>query len=446
LAQGFSATDLSCVGWGCDRTATFAMAPKLSGQGAKKRTLNAMKCKAVGGNSIVRQVNKRGTGLKFNATSYDMISRFTGQTRIKYGPNPKMPGSKSFDRYKKYQNCKTVGDALKYCKPADLLWEYERGDLKVLGGPMSDKPACMNPDSKDPAIKILAKFRGPRGCSIAMDPAIRAKLSKLASAFGMDLDQLHEEAGKQCNSESADIQTQRVIANEMARRKLDSLKVTDKVADKAVHEVLQIWGFAENSNRLNVMPEGVTSVHSDTLGVLRMRDGTYRIFDPTTRYEHVTRLLCRWFTDNKGKDFPSDFAFTGININSNYAGRRHRDANNEGPSAIKAIGNFSGGKLSYFPKDVKVPGRCEVTELDPKESISLDISKSFTLFNGNNAHGVQPFEGNRFSLVFFTTSKFTKVLEKERDTLTRLGFVFPTPESMKRVMDFAKKTDLSRAR
>merc|ERR1712014_238641 len=177
-----------------------------------------------------------------------------------------------------------------------------------------------------------------------------------------------------------------------------------------------------------------------------MRDGTYRIFDPTTRYEYVTRLLCRWFHDNKGKEIPSDFGFTGINVNSNYAGRRHRDANNEGPSAIKAIGKFSGGKLDYFPKDVKVAGRCDVTELDPKEFISLDISKSFTLFNGTNAHGVQPFQGDRFSLVFFTTSKFTKIKDKEMDTLKKLGFAIPTEKSMEKVKDIIADLDVTRAK
>merc|ERR1719436_2398338 len=108
----------------------------------------------------------------------------------------------------------------------------------------------MNPDSTDPAIRTLAKFRGPHGCSIAMDPAVREKLSKLASAFGMDLDQIHEEAGKQCNSESADIQTARIIANEVARRKL---AIGMKLSDKDVVEVLSVWGFAENDTRLNVL-------------------------------------------------------------------------------------------------------------------------------------------------------------------------------------------------
>merc|ERR1711990_1139516 len=130
-----------------------------------------------------------------------------------------------------------------------------------------------------------------------MDPTIRNRLTSLAKQYGMDLDKIHEEAGKQCNSESADIQTARIVANEMARRKLDGGK---KIIDADIVDVLSIWGFPENETRLNVLPEGVKSVHSDTLGVLRMRDGTYRIFDPTTRYEHVTKLLCSWFQSSKG--------------------------------------------------------------------------------------------------------------------------------------------------
>jgi len=390
-----------------------------------------------------KEHNKRGTGLKFNAASYDLISRFTGKTRIKYAPNPKTPGSKSFDRYAKYEAAKTVADALKHCKPADLLWEYERGYLKVLGGPMADKPACMSAPSDDPAIKILAKFRGPQGCSIKMDPEVRKKLELLSKEYGMDLDQIHEEAGKQCNSESADIQTARIISNEMARRKLATGK---KLSDSDVVDVLSIWGFPENDTRNNVMPEGVKTVHSDTLGVLRMRDGTYRIFDPTKRYEHVTKMLCQWFLTNKGSEIPDEFGFTGININHNYAGRRHRDNGNEGPSAIKAIGSFTGGKLNYFPLDVKKPGRRDVDTLEPKESIALDLSQQFALFNGNNAHGVQPFSGNRFSLVFFTTSKFFKIKEQEMDTLTKLGFKVPEIKSTDKVKAISAKQDAARAK
>lgn len=388
--------------------------------------------------SKLRQHTERGKGLKFNLESYDIISRLTSKSKIKYAPNPKTPGSKSFDRYKRYQNAKTVGEALKHCKPADLLWEYERNYLKILGGPMADRPACMSPPSSDPVIQTLAKFRGPNGCSIKMDPELRKKLTKYSKIYGMDLDAIHEEAGKQCNSESADIQTARIIANEMAKRKLASKSTP---SEKDVVDVLQVWGFAENDTRLNVLPEGVKFIHSDTLGVLRLRNGTYRIFDPTIRYEHVTKLICSWFLASKGKDIPEDFGFTGININHNYAGRRHRDGNNEGPSAIKALGKFTGGKLNYFPKDVKKPGRIDVAQLDPKDSMAFDLSKEFHFFNGNNAHGVQPFKGERFSLVFFTTGGFWKMQEKEVSNLKRLGFRVPTVKTIAKVKGISTMRD-----
>jgi len=416
------------------------MAPKLLEKKQKKQATKKQKTiSKLGGKTI----GARGFGLKFNASTYDYISRFTGKTRIKYVPNPKTPGSKSFDRYKKYQNSKTIGEALKHCKPADLLWEYDRGYYKVLGGPMAAKPACLSPPSDDPAVQILAKFRGPNGASIKMDPDVRKRLSGAAKEYGMDLDKIHEDAGKQCNSESADIQTGRVLADERARRMLASGK---KTTEQDVVNVLDIWGFAENAGRLNVMPEGVKFVHSDTLGILKIRNGTYRIFDPTTRYENVTKLITKWFDENKGKDIPSDFGFTGININHNYAGRRHRDNGNEGPSVIKALGKFTGGTLDYFPKDVKKPGRCDVTELDRKDSISLDLSKKCALFNGNNAHGVQPFKGDRYSLVFFTTSKWYKMKEKERKTLTKLGFKVNSQPGMDKVKQLSKKQDAERAK
>merc|ERR1719305_1393884 len=101
----------------------------------------------------------------------------------------------------------------------------------------------MGPPNSDKSVQILAKFRGPQGCSIKIDPEVRKKLATYAKRYGMDLDQIHEEAGKQCNSESADIQTARVVANEMARRKLAS---AGRLRDEDVVEVLSVWGFAEN--------------------------------------------------------------------------------------------------------------------------------------------------------------------------------------------------------
>merc|ERR1711920_832755 len=135
-----------------------------------------------------------------------------------------------------------------------------------------------------------------------------------------------------------------------------------------------------------------------------------------------------------------------MGINCNYAARRHRDNSNEGPSAIKAIGKFSVGQLDYFPKDTKAPNRCEVTALDANQSVCFDVSKKFVLFNGNNAHGVRKFKGNRYSLVFFTTAKFRKIKKKEVDILKKLGFKIPTMREMNIVKAVSNKLDKTRAK
>merc|ERR1719442_32210 len=100
--------------------------------------------------------------------------------------------------------------------------------------------------------------------------------------------------------------------------------------------------------------------------------------------------------------------------------------------------------LDYFPLDVKKPGRTQVDALDAKESITMDLSKNFVMFNGNNAHGVRPFSGDRFSLVFFTTSNFQKVDEKNMSKLKSLGFKVPSLKTMGRVKEISKKEDESR--
>merc|ERR1719323_94826 len=85
-------------------------------------------------------------------------------------------------------------------------------------------------------------------------------------------------------------------------------------------------------------------------------------------------------------------------------------------------------------------------ELDAKESIVLDLSKEFVMINGNNAHGVQPFEGDRFSLVFFTTAKFPDIRYEEIETLKELGFKLPTVKGMDEVKRISKAQDEFRAK
>ena len=193
-------------------------------------------------------------------------------------------------------------------------------------------------------------------------------------------------------------------------------------------EVLELWGYCHNVGKINVMREGAKYVYSDTIGCIKQRTGTVNATPPTRRYPNFPRLLCQWLKDQDC--IPNDFVCTAINLNANYAGKRHRDANNEGPSVIKAFGNFTGGRLSYWPKDIVKP-RCGVETLDEKDSVTHDISKAATLFDGNRAHEVENFIGDRYSVVFFfTASAYIRAQESEVKFLKSCGFPWPTPASL----------------
>eukprot|EP00811_Abedinium_folium_P000495 NODE_10453_length_1350_cov_23.103025.p2 GENE.NODE_10453_length_1350_cov_23.103025~~NODE_10453_length_1350_cov_23.103025.p2 ORF type:complete len:280 (-),score=99.78 NODE_10453_length_1350_cov_23.103025:267-1106(-) len=263
----------------------------------------------------------------------------------------------------------------------------------------------------------------------------RARVTKMAADLGVEIetDEQLEVAGIH---ECADLRTERRVADEFARKKLSSHK---KIKDDDVTEVLRLWGFGMNVGRLNVLPKGRRWVYSDTLGVLRRRMGDWGITPPTLHYPNVVKLLLRWLQDNK-LPLACKFVCTSINVNANYAAITHRDQNNEGPSVIKAFGDFTGGKLQYWPKDTHVP-RPRVDLLKQSDAQSLDIKKATTVFDGNNAHGVEPFEGERFSIVYFTARGYGKAKPEHSKYATSLGFPWPTPKDMTTLKKMVKTHD-----
>ena len=348
--------------------------------------------------------------------------QFQPGTCIKYKPNPTRPGSISVTRYAAYENSKTVGEALKAgARVADFLWELERGMYQLLGKTRSEAEDvhAIGQKAYDNCKHVLASFNGPNGLALNIrDPraeqeleredAWRAKRLSRCEAMALDLGLPVESSAEiEASTESADIRLQRRVADAISAKKLqDAVKCSKKIIDADVGEVLELWGYCQNVGRINVMREGVKYVYSDTIGCIKQRTGTVNATPPTRRYPNFPRLLCQWLKDQDC--IPNDFVCTAINLNANYAGKRHRDANNEGPSVIKAFGNFTGGRLSYWPKDIVKP-RCDVETLDEKDSVTYDISKAATLFDGNRAHEVENFIGDRYSVVFFSRPVLTSV-------------------------------------
>ena len=86
--------------------------------------------------------------------------------------------------------------------------------------------------------------------------------------------------------------------------------------------------------------------------------------------------------------YPREFKFSTIQYNYNCRAAKHIDSNNAGNSVIIGIGDYTGGRLIVYDENDK-----------PQY---YDIKHKFLRFNGSKFyHEVEPYQGNRLTLVFF---------------------------------------------
>ena len=86
---------------------------------------------------------------------------------------------------------------------------------------------------------------------------------------------------------------------------------------------------------------------------------------------------------------------------------------------IVACGDYKGGCLKYFPMD---DGKMAIDLLDEKDSDVRNINCTPFYFDGTKAHGTEPFEGNRYSFVFYCAKKGEQISEDQYSYLKELGF------------------------
>mmetsp|Transcript_97579 Transcript_97579/g.191595 ORF Transcript_97579/g.191595 Transcript_97579/m.191595 type:complete len:409 (-) Transcript_97579:175-1401(-) len=385
---------------------------------------------------------ERGVGCKFSMETFNTVRRFTAFTPIKYGPNPKRPGSKSFDRYAKYMKARTVGESLKLgTKIADLCWELQRGDYQLPKRTKAVRITSLTPKDVQKINSLLASIQGPRGLGMSMDAEGAAEALAQEEAWMKKKIELVRQTAKELRvkledetrgdleedgvHETADTRNCRLVAHELAQRILrDKAKKGLKVTEEDVTRVLRLWGFAMNSGRVNVLPGGRKWVYSDTLGAVLSRCSGYGITPPTCRYKAVPRLLNQWIQDNRPAGLDEDVVCTSININANYGARIHRDANNNGPSAIRAFGEYTGGELYYWSKDDK---KTDLETFSLKSAQKHNIKKKTLIFDGNLAHAVAGFKGERISVVWFSIRNCKKLKAADAAYLKReCGFNWPT--------------------
>ena len=153
----------------------------------------------------------------------------------------------------------------------------------------------------------------------------------VAAARGHQLE-FRSDCGTQCetcliDSHVGSMSRSRRTAEALAKVRLESTRI----GDEDVLAVLRLWYFKHNTTRTNVFPEGVTSVQSDTLGIVRTRTGSVVTTRLTKKWPYVFQLFCRWLSDNYPKIYTQPFPFTSISVNHGYAARKHRDGYNAGP-------------------------------------------------------------------------------------------------------------------
>jgi len=266
------------------------------------------------------------------------------------------------------------------------------------------------------------------------------KEKAVRSFMNPSLDEALKGWARVCESEGVDdiaaldgIDEKRRAADAFAKDALATLPPTGWPTDAMALSALRLWGFDKNPNRENVFPDGVIWVHSDTLGVIRdYNTGKHRISQASIGYEHFHRLLVRWV---RGRLPPrlrkQPLPYTSISVNKNYAARLHRDRSNEGPSVALAVGAFTGGRLRYWPGDSK---HGDLEQLRGQPSVLLDLKKAGPcIFDGNCAHEVQPFKGERFSLVLFSAHGYERASQPVKNAIKEAGGAWPSPVALQRL-------------
>merc|ERR1719277_1517077 len=149
--------------------------------------------------------------------TYELITRWTAETKISYRPHAKAPGSKSHVRYEEYSQATTVAQA-----------------------PVRDEPLDPSRITEDTALTDV-------------DRAIcRWYLRELAKKYGLKVEDLKVGKG---GGETLMMRAHRLVAQREAKNALEAAKKEGrKVTEQEVLTTLKSWAFAKNPNRTNVNP------------------------------------------------------------------------------------------------------------------------------------------------------------------------------------------------
>lgn len=172
-----------------------------------------------------------------------------------------------------------------------------------------------------------------------------------------------------------------------------------------VLQELESISFPLCKSRTNISTKGVRAF---VLGTVNYRGQSFlngKTKGPSVnnkKYPNLYKLATQLIKEQ----YP-EFSYTTIQVNKNVLSPPHVDKNNVGPSYIIALGNYTGGELVIKGK-------------------KYNIRNKWKSFDGTQGHWVEPFEGTRYSLVYFThtfkpPSPSLRYIEVKKDGLYKNG-------------------------
>jgi hypothetical protein len=148
-----------------------------------------------------------------------------------------------------------------------------------------------------------------------------------------------------------------------------------------VLEELEKTQFPICKSRPNISTKGIQAFVLGTVNYRGQKSLNGKTKGPSKynkKFSKLYRLLRKFILTEK-----PNFKWTTIQVNKNILSPPHVDKNNVGPSYIIGLGDYTGGELV-------ITGN------------KYDIKNKWKKFDGTKGHWVEPFEGTRYSLVFFT--------------------------------------------
>lgn len=181
----------------------------------------------------------------------------------------------------------------------------------------------------------------------------------------------------------------------------DKLKIDDEIFEgdmeedaKLLLEELCKIKFHRTNNRKTLTKDGKKPM-SMVYGYTKWKMNNGYMRNPSKKFPgwYETKLLThypafKYYLKQFSILYMGDFEWNQVVINKNFEITRHIDGNNVGESYIIGLGDYTGGEL--------------VVENNKNEKIIIDIKNYPYRFNGSEKyHYVLPFEGDRYTLVFY---------------------------------------------